>query len=105
MESIAAPGLIAGAVGAAGNLLKASESLQAPAFRIHIALEKVAHQSIHGSVLLQGVVDGEGEVGRVIKLRGSRGARANNQQGNYPASSQQAVSGCARFTSATCLMP
>ena len=96
MQRIAAPGLIAGAAGAGGNLLKASESLQAPAFRIHIALEKVAHEGIHGGVLLQGsftrllqqgVVDGEGEVGRVIKLRGSRGARANNQQGNYPASS------------------
>ena len=70
MQRIAAPGLIAGAVGAGGNLLKASESLQKPAFRIHIALEKGAHESIHGGVLLQGV-DGGGEAGRVIKLRGS----------------------------------
>lgn len=92
MERFAAPGFAAGAVTATSDRLELLESLKPAAACLHITAEKVAHQGIHGRVLLQrclpgslqqGIVDDEGEVGQLVRLNGSRAARVLGQQSNW----------------------
>ena len=72
MQRLTAPGLPAGALAAGGNSFELLKSIQSATAGRHITAEDVADQSMHGGVfpkrrlpcpLLQGVVDGEAEVG------------------------------------------
>jgi len=103
VQRFVAPGFAAGAVTTTSDRLELLESLKPVAACLHITAEKVAHQGIHGRVLLQrclpgsrqqGIVDDEGEVCYSGRLHGSRGARAVDGAGLTPELVEDCVYDC-----------